>query len=379
MHIEQYYYSEENQWMLVGDAKLNGRADVVLTFGNRYLVEQPRFYEDLRRMYPEGHIIMGSTSGEIVGTEVSEQRIVATAIRFERTQLRVAHIDVRSVADSYTAGATLAQALNDAKLAHVFVVSDGQDVNGTALARGFNDNLPTGTLLTGGLAGDGPRFEKTVVGFDAAPTEGQIVALGFYGDHLQVGFGSSGGWAPFGPMRKITRSDANILYEVDGKSALDLYKKYLGEQAELLPSAALRFPLCITNADRQRTLVRTILSIDEETQGMIFAGDVPEGAHVRFMRASYQDLVDGAEHAAEQSLWTGIEDPDLALCVSCVGRKIVLGQRAEEETEIVREALGGAPVIAGFYSYGELAPPESAELCELHNQTMTITVMKELV
>jgi len=215
------------------------------------------------------------------------------------------------------------------------------------------------------------------------PTKGNIVAVGFYGDRLEVGFGSSGGWVPFGPLRRVTRSQANVLYELDGHSALELYKKYLGDQAEGLPGAALRFPLSITT-EKGRHLVRTILSIDETHQSMIFAGDIPHDARVRFMRASYEDLVDGAAQAAEESLRTnggtngGLQDADLAICIRCVGRKIVLGQHTEEETEIVRETLGDRPAITGFYSYGELAPMEASRWCELHNQTMTITLMKEV-
>ena len=218
-----------------------------------------------------------------------------------------------------------------------------------------------------------------MVGLDAIPTEGNIVAVGFYGDRLEVGFGSSGGWVPFGPLRRVTRAQANVLYELDGHSALELYKKYLGDQAEGLPGAALRFPLCITT-EKGRHLVRTILSIDETHQSMIFAGDIPHDSRVRFMRASYEDLVDGAAQAAEESLRTngGLQDADLAICISCVGRKIVLGQHTEEETEVVRETLGDRPAITGFYSYGELAPMEASQWCELHNQTMTITLMKEV-
>ena len=278
------------------------------------------------------------------------------------------------------AGKVLAERLATDELTLVFVISDGQKVNGSALTKGFNQHLPPGTLLTGGLAGDGNRFEQTLVGLDAPPTEGDIVAVGLYGEHLQVGFGSSGGWAPFGPVRRITRSEENVLYELDGKSALALYKRYLGELADGLPGTAMRFPLCITTEQGDRTLVRTILSIDEDNQSMIFAGDVPIGARARFMRASYEDLVDGAAYAAEHCIRdSNIEDAELAICVSCFGRKMVLGQRTEEETEIVREMLGQRPVITGFYSYGELAPPEAAEWCELHNQTMTITILKEAV
>ncbi|WP_456428203.1 FIST signal transduction protein [Rhodocaloribacter sp.] len=379
MQIEQRYFISGEGWRPAGEPTLGATADWVLVFGSRERVADARLFGQVRAWYPEARLVLGSTSGEILDTEVSDDRLTVTAVRFDHTRIRATSIRIGDVADSFAAGQTLAERLAAPDLTLVFVVSDGHFVNGSALVQGFNRRLPPGTLLTGGLAGDGVRFERTLVGLDALPAEGVIAAVGFYGDRLRVGFGSSGGWAPFGPVRRITRSEANVLYELDGRSALALYKRYLGELAEGLPGAALRFPLCIWTPDGDRTLVRTILSIDEENQSMTFAGDVPTGACARFMRASYEDLVDGAAYAAEHCVRDSrIEDAELAICVSCWGRKLVLGQRTEEETEVVREMLGTQPVITGFYSYGELAPPESAEWCELHNQTMTITIMKEI-
>lgn len=214
------------------------------------------------------------------------------------------------------------------------------------------------------------------MGVDARPAPGRIVAVGFYGPSLRVAFGSAGGWESFGPQRIVTRAAQNTLYELDGQSALALYRKYLGEQAAELPGSALRFPLSVSPPGGENAVVRTILSIDEATQAMTFAGDILPGSRARFMRASYEDLIDGAARAAEQT--NVLRDPELALCVSCVGRRIVLGQRVEEETECVRTALGGRPVLAGFYSYGELAPAGAAVACQLHNQTMTITTLREI-
>lgn len=379
MTVEQCYYAPDDGWIALGRPVLGASAQLAFVFGGRHELASTPFFDQLRVRYPEATILLASTAGEILGTEVTEHRATLTALRFDATAIESTCVNIDDVESSYDAGCLLAERLACPDLVHVFVVSDGQRVNGSELAEGFNTTLPAHTLLTGGLAGDGRRFERTLVGLNGPPREGMIAAIGFYGDRLRVGYGSSGGWAPFGPLRRVTHAQANCLYELDGRPALELYRKYLGEFASELPSAAMRFPLCITDPDTGRMLVRTILSIDEDNQCMVFAGDMPVGTKVRFMRASYEDLVDGAAGAAEHSvLSSGVEHADLAICVSCVGRKIVLGQRTEEETEIVRETIGQRPAIMGFYSYGELAPPESAPWCELHNQTMTITLMKEL-
>ncbi len=375
MKIEQRIFDSAAGW-LVADGALSGlSAQLVLAFGDRDLLERGVGHDALRAIYPGARIVTASTSGEIMGTEVSEGRLVATAIAFEKTRVLCASVGITQASESYAAGRDLARELDGPELAHVFVVSDGQVVNGTELARGFNENLPRGAQLSGGLAGDGTRFERTVVGLDDAPVPGRIVAVGLYGRALRVGFGSAGGWEAFGPARIVTRADHNTLFELDGQSALRLYKKYLGDQAVQLPGSALRFPLCVTPAGSEHTVVRTILSIDEKAEGMTFAGDIPLGARVRFMRASYEDLIDGAAQAAEHT--RNGATPELAICVSCVGRRIVLGQRTEEETESVSAVIGPGVMLTGFYSYGELSPAGNSVACQLHNQTMTITTLRE--
>jgi len=231
--------------------------------------------------------------------------------------------------------------------------------------------------VTGGLAGDGARFEKTVVGLDSPPTEGNIVGIGLYGSNLSVGYSHFGGWDPFGPERVVTKSKGNVLYELDGKSALELYKTYLGDKAKDLPGSALLFPLAMKeNADSQ-ALTRTILSIADDG-GMVFAGEMPEGSIVQLMKANFERLIDASSIAAEQSFSQMPKGVEYALLISCVGRKLVLGQRIEEEVEAVRGVLGPGPVMAGFYSYGEISTLAGQNKCELHNQTMTITVLKEV-
>lgn len=376
MKIEQRAFDAGAGWKVVSGA-LSGRpAHLVFAFGDRHLLERGAGLEELRKFYPAARIVAASTSGEIAGTEVSEGRIVATALSFDKARAQCVATSIADAGQSYTAGRDLARQLSGVGLAHVFAVSDGQKVNGTELARGFNEHLPAGAHLSGGLAGDGTRFERTVVGLDETPTFGRIVAVGLYGEGLRVGVGSAGGWDAFGPARLVTRAAQNTLFELDGQSALKLYKKYLGDQANQLPGSALRFPLSLTPPGAEHAVVRTILSIDEKAEGMTFAGDIPMSARVRFMRASYEDLIDGAGKAAEQTRHAG--PPELALCVSCVGRRIFLGQRTEEETESVRAVVGAAAVVAGFYSYGELAPADGTVACQLHNQTMTITTLREV-
>lgn len=374
MKIEQTTFSPLDGWKTHHNGLGELHPQFVLAFGGRHLLQDASHFRVLRTRYPGARIIVSSTSGEITGTEITEDQLAVTAIALEKTRIACATLPIHSSEESHALGRELARMLSDPELVHIFVVADGQITNGTELARGLAENLPKGVVLSGGLAGDGARFQKTVVGLDEPPVSGRIVALGFYGKNFKSSCGSAGGWASFGPERFVTRAEGNRLYELDGRSALSLYKQYLGDQAAELPGSALRFPLSVTSADGSSEVVRTILSIDEGTQSMTFAGDIPAGARVHFMRASYEDLLDGAAKAAEQARGHVAE---LIVCVSCVGRRIVLGQRTEEETEIVRDILGAKAILTGFYSYGELAPATHGDICQLHNQTMTVTAFSE--
>jgi hypothetical protein len=257
-------------------------------------------------------------------------------------------------------------------------LSDGVQVNGSALVDGTTQHLPEDVTVTGGLAADGDRFERTPLWLDAVLEVPSVVGIGFYGDRLHVGHGSLGGWDPFGPHRRINRSEGNVLYELDGHSALELYERDLGPYADELPASGLRFPLAIQGSEDAHEIVRSVIGVDEEDQSITFAGNVPEGAYARFMKTNNERLLDGAIGAAESSreqLPAG--SVDFALVISCIGRKQMLQQRVEEEVEHASDELGEESALIGFYSYGEISPAHTTTQCELHNQTMTITTFAE--
>lgn len=359
---------------------------LVLFFGSSSLLSNPANFQVVRTAFPDGIIVGCSTAGEIHGTTVSDETLVVTVVDFEHTPLHFSKVDIQEASQSFSAGQALIESLPANDLTHVLIFSDGLKVNGTELTRGLKAQLPSHVEVTGGLSADGANFKKTLVCANDLPAEGQIVAVGLYGHHIKVSYGSLGGWDSFGPDRQITRSVGNILYDLDGQPALELYKNYLGEHAAGLPATALLFPLSLRNAWQQGTdtnassgIVRTILGVNEADQSMTFAGDMPEGAYARLMKANFERLIDGASGAAKICAAPQQNNTaELALLISCVGRKLVLKQRIEEEVEAVREVLGQQAMLAGFYSYGEISPHMSGGPCELHNQTMTITTFHEI-
>jgi hypothetical protein len=378
MKIFQSRWTRQEDWQPPLPKTPDKSVQWALVFGSTEVLGEKKVLEQIRPLYPGACFFGCSTAGEIGGMRVTDDSLVLTAVNFKQTRLQSVSTKVKDGSESFDAGRKLASLLEKDGLVHVLVLSNGLKINGSELVKGLVSVLPKEVGVTGGLAGDGARFQRTFVLTDGAVEDNAIAAVGFYGDHLKVGYGSLGGWDPFGPERLITRSSGNVLYELDGKSALDLYKKYLGDHAKDLPASGLLFPLSLKISGHDTPVVRTILSVNEADHSMTFAGDMPQGATARLMKANFDRLIEGAVGAAKNSRSiTDNPPPGLALLISCVGRKLILKQRIEEEVEGVRDILGADTVLTGFYSYGEISPFTPGAKCELHNQTMTITTFWE--
>jgi hypothetical protein len=348
-----------------------------IVFGSGDLASNQTYFEIIQTKFPNADIVSCSTAGEIIGDEVFDDTLIVTAIQLEKAKIRCIKTSVTEQADSFETGKFLFNSLNDTDLTGLFIISDGTKINGSEIVNGLNLNNHKHIPITGGLAGDAARFSKTVVGLNEAAAEGNIVAVGFYGKDLIIGHSSLGGWDEFGKERIITKSDKNVLYEIDGAVALDLYKEYLGPYAEELPGSALLFPLSIRLENSDRNLVRTILSVNDAEKSMTFAGNLPEGSKVRFMKANFEKLINASATAAENSFDQTKHSPDLSILISCVGRKLILQERTEDELIAAKKIFGDQTCITGFYSYGEISPFNPLTNCELHNQTMTITTFSE--
>jgi hypothetical protein len=332
-----------------------------------------------RQCFPNAELLGCSTAGEVVVSGVQEKSIVVTAISFETTQVISASTELENMADSFSAGRQLAELLAVPDLRAVLVLGQGVSINGSALVEGMTEVLGTAIPITGGLAGDNGAFVKTYTLGSCGVSSRNIVAIGLAGQKLHVGHGSYGGWEPFGPVRKVTRCNGNVLYELDGERALDIYKRYLGEYANDLPASGLLFPFAMLDQDLATIgLIRTILGMDEQQGSLTLAGEIQQGGYLKLMHASTDTLVDGAEAAARAvTEMSSLPSPALAILVSCVGRKLVMGERIDEEIEVVADVLGKTTTLTGFYSYGEISPFSPAGSCKLHNQTMTITTFAE--
>ncbi|MDR2876919.1 MAG: FIST C-terminal domain-containing protein [Chromatiales bacterium] len=355
--------------------------DLIISFGAPAESGMQSVFTTLKTHCPRAIVIGCTTNGQILEKELLDDETVCIAIRFEATPIRHASVIIGAMDDSRACGQALARQLNAPDLAGVFVLSSGLHVNGSQLLAGMVDVLGMAAPITGGLAGDAGKFIETFVVADAPPQAHAVSAIGFYGNVIRIGHGTAGGWSAFGSWRQITRSEGGTLYELDGKPALDIYEHYLGDEAADLPTSALLFPLQIeAPGNSKHQLIRTILGIDRDKKSLRCAGDIPQGWKVRLMYSAFYDLNVAATKAARLATANVASQTaeGVALMVSCIGRRMVMGQMITDEIEAVCSELGERFSMVGFYSYGELAPHELSGICELHNQSITITTLTEV-
>ena len=367
--------------VVAAGATLGADADsartLAMVFGPSGQLDDPDAIRELRRLMPHATIIGASGAGSVSEVDVLDSETTVSLVRFEHTDLCVVSQEVTSIEDSRTAGRDVARQLVAREgLSAIYVLADGLLVNGPELVQGLNEILPSNVRLAGGMAGDTAAFERTWTVVDGEPRQRHVTAVGFYGDRLRMARGCRGGSVGFGPRRLVTRSEGNVVYELDGAPALQLYKEFLGDVASTLPGGASHFPLSVFRTSQSEGVIRFVLGVDEATQSITVAGDIPKGSHVQLSRANRDDLLEGAQEAANDVGAESGEGPVLNLVVSCIGRRIVLGEQTEEELETTIEELPAGSLQTGFYSYGEISST-SERRCDMHNMTLTLTTLTE--
>lgn len=374
--FKQSYLFEDNQWDKDLDSSLDSKNTLIVCFGTSKKENIQKGLNDLFEKFPSSIIVGCSTAGEIHGDLLYEDSLTVMVIKFEKTVIKLHTQEITDPGNSFEAGSNLAKNLAGEKLKGIFLLSDGLNINGSQLTKGIVDKLEN-TVVTGGLAADGAFFKSTWVLVNNQTLDRHITAVGFYGDFVKIAYGSQGGWKKFGIDRMVTEACANVLYKLDDSPALEVYKKYLGQSAKDLPASGLLYPLMIKEKGYLESKVRTILAVDEENQSITFAGDIPNGSEVMFMKATFDELIEGASDAAKQLENFTYKGQEAALiAISCVGRKLILGAKTEDELEAVKDIFSSSVEQIGYYSYGEISPLSDGR-CDLHNQTMTLTLIWE--
>ncbi len=376
MKVESFTYTDSAGWSGALGANDSERT-LVAVFGAFAFHEKPEVFDAIAAAYPSSHVIGCSTSGELSDGGFETGTLSLMVMHFEHSDVVLERVELTDDTTPLDSGKQLIDRLTAREeLSAVFLLSNSVSTNGSRFIEGMNAHLPEGATLFGGVASAFESFEKmwTLMGTERGFSH--AVAAGIYGPAVRVSHGTRGGWDPLGPLRKVTRSEENVVYELDGQPALDVYIKYLGKHADGLPQSGLFFPLELQPPNAS-PIIRAVTEINEDARALVLLGDVPEGSRARLMRGSMARLLDGAEGAIEDAMETAHEGDAACLAVSCIGRRVVLGEQIDEEQEIMREGLPESVRLAGFYSHGEFAPRTAGATCDHHNQTISVTVISE--
>ncbi len=376
MDIFQTYYTVSKGWR---DPlpHLDSPQTLVLVFGHANYLTISEPFKDILARYPNSVIAGCSTPAGILGDRVARKRLVISVTQFFDTRLQGVAIEKKESETSLELGSQVASLLKEDSLVGILTFADSTVINGSQYLQGIEQIVDNDIVITGGLSANSGGTSKNWVLKAGRAQEKVTCAIGFYGSSVNFLSSKGSGWKPFGIKRIITKSKQETIYELDGKPALRLYKNYLGKAADGLPQTGLLYPLAILSEKPEDNIVRSIMGIDEATQSISFAGDIPQGASTQLMYSTLENLIEGAEEAVDSlsTIHTHSEGV-LSIVASCIGRLLVLGSDVEIEVDSVLKRLPYGTQQIGFYSAGEFATLGKGA-CALHNETLTLTVIYE--
>ena len=319
-----------------------------------------------------------TTDGEISSAGFSSGSAVLAGIATDRIDFHLSVAEKLSKG-SESIGKKLARGLPESTR-YIQLFSDGLTGNGCAILRGVSSVLGDEIPVSGGTAGDDGKFQKTWQFAGNKMLTDAAVAMGFSGE-FKLGTGVHSGWTPIGLSKKVTRSSGNILYELNGEPALNVFERFLGKHAHKLPEIGVEYPLGLVGrwgdvGGEDYFLLRATMSVNRKNGSISFAGEIPEGAMVNLTCGDIPSVLKASKKAAQLAT-TDLGDAraKMIFCYSCMARKIVLGRRTREEIELLREAIGPELPVVGFYTYGEYSRVKCNSPSFLHNETVTVSVI----
>ncbi|MBS2013279.1 MAG: FIST C-terminal domain-containing protein [Deltaproteobacteria bacterium] len=364
-------------------SRLDSERTLVFVAGPAEVLEQSQPLSELVRAFPRSHVIGCGTAGALAGQAVRDGVVAVSIVEFTNTTMSLVHAPVTATADAFSVGQQIAKKLSKPSLRGVLAVGDGLEVDGAEFVRGLNSALDQSIALFGGLAGDGTRFKRTWVLAGPSIKSGLVAAVGFYGEHVVITQSTRYGWNKVGPERTVTRSDGRVIYELDGKPALDVYEEAIaaankGSGGGVMP---IMLPLAVrATARHEKSLVRSVMGVEAQKRCLRLAVDIPQGYLVQPLVGEQAALVSASKDAAvaakEGASVAGSDT--FVFAVSHAGRRAVLGAKAGDEIAAAVGALAGDSKThsVGFYGYGEIAASAPGH-SDLHNQSISVTLVME--
>lgn len=335
-------------------------------------------------------MVGGSTAGEISGSGISNESVVIMALGSDTLDFATG-IGLDMSQDETACGVALVDdfrhRISIKEASSLLIFPDGMGGDGLKVIDGLQSVMGTGFEIVGGYLGDGEDFRTTFQYFNGKVYNNAMPGLLICGKAgFRTGIGVRSGFESIGNRFYCTAAEGNIVKEFDNERALDLYKEFLGdERFQRLPGICLEYPFGLIDdkvsiAGKEYFQLRCCLAVDHEKGSITLAASIPEGRAITLTTASRGDIINGAKLAAEQAK-ESLKDakPEAILMFSCVGRKLILGRRTQEEVAVVKEVLGKDVPLIGFYTYGEIGPidktREELSVSKFHNETVVLWVL----
>lgn len=367
-------------------ASLQGKTPTfIMLFASPTVYNQEELVTALKSLDPSVVVIGCSTAGEITSAGGSLDSSVALMTIFADQMKFVSGIGNNIKEDARGAGKELAQSIMgiDGKPRAAIVLPDGLAGNGADIVRGVLDVFGQDFMVAGGSAGDDYLFKQTYEYYGDKVVSGSVVGVGLYGN-FAFGVGVRHGWIPIGSSRIATKSEGNVLYELDGKPAIQIYEENFGKERNLvdktepLARLAITYPLGIPAPNKDGYLIRDPITVDDRG-AITCAAEIPQGSEVSIMIGSTEEAIDAAEDAARKAL-AQVEGRPIraAFLFNCIARKKLLMAKKQTEIDRIQGILGKDVPLIGFYTYGEQAPLGGEIItCSFHNETDVIFLLAE--
>lgn len=333
-----------------------------------------------RLLNDEGIEIFGSTtSGEFISPEISEGGIVIMMLDMNPAYFKIVFFET---GDSSTYETSKQLGIEGQKVFanSAFIIASGWlHTDGEQIIKGIEEGFGSDVTVFGGMAGDDLALRAPMVFTYGKQSATGLVAIIIDEDKIDINGIATCGWKPIGITKTITKSSGNNVYTIDDKPALDLVVKYLGLNIDNEPgdnvvaNLGAYYPLQLEREDAP-PVMRTAMLGNKEDRSLICAGNVPQGAKVRFSLPPDFDIIDTVVAECNELKNEKQHDADAMIMFSCISRYLSFGLMTSEEIEQVQQ-VWNTPFI-GFFSYGEFGKSKKGKH-EFHNNTCCVVVLKE--
>ncbi len=319
-----------------------------------------------------------SSAGEIVNGKLYNKAITITLFELERNKYRIYKTNVTAEESYQTGIATAAFAkeqFNNPKFVSLFTLT----IDAEQLVEGLKVGLNNGSPIYGGIAADDQKLQPYLITADKQNKQ-NFQSIIFDNDAIELHSTAISGWEPIGIEYTITKSNNNIVYEINNEPALDFFVDFFGfrtdplnqvENTEASNIVNTQYPIQISKENR--SVIRSPLDVNTEDKSITLAGPVNTGDVFKFSVAPGFKVIEETIHGF-QNFKKEVNTPEALILFSCKARHYAFGPVIEDEIEAIHQ-LWDVP-FQGFLSFGEIGNNKNEETY-FHNSTCCLLTIKE--